>query len=307
VKRVPVQALRAQSVVAVGVLMAACAGSVSLAQTEEEVTGMIQWEPGLRAFQALTTAVDGAGKAAGELGLGLVARASILGSDIPADSETGIVLALDAGTQYAFVGAADEATPGLRVSVWSVTDGKVGEELKGEDAEPGAAAATAFTPEAKGDYAVFLTPSGKAGPAFCAVLLLEKGGSDLVPQRIGDACGRLVATCQGTKEAALDWQATKGEWCLFGGLVAPGDEVYLGVDLEEGDYAFIAAGEASVTNADLSLTDKDDRPLVEDTEDDAYPVVVGKGPLSDGWINAKCVATQDGAAAFLVCAKLRVR
>ncbi len=265
----------------------------------------LTWEPGIRSVGSLGAAVDGAAAAAGQAGVGLMSGASLFCADLRPEATAVIGVSLAAGRRYVFVGAGDAGCEKMALEVFAPEQD---DAIATDTGAPGVAAIADFTPEEDGDYTIAMTPSGNAENGFCTLILLEEDGLEFTPRQIGQACGALMRICQEVNTADLVWQDADNEWCLFGGLAAPGDEVrFTDLVLDEGRFGFAAAGALNATDLNLLLTDADDEELASDTEGDAAPIVVQDGPVDGATIAVECVSTEDDGPTFVVCCTVVVR
>lgn len=284
-------------------LLAVTLALLAVPALSQDNTFGLTWEPGSRLLQAFAPLVDEAYSYGEREGYGLRPGLSLLGADLAPDGSAAVPIEFAGGSSYALFVCGDD---GVGAALLALADLDTGDEIA--SAEAAAGAASVIEIEVAEDTVCHLSVSaaGNATEALVGVLILEKDRPALTPSSLGQACGMLCRTGQeADAQVPITWQDAEGQWCLFGGELAPGENfTFSGAVLGEGPFEFLARGDMAAKDLNIQVLDADGNLLGEDVAEDDCPVVVLDGPLSAD-VTVYSAGPEDDPPSFVVCATLR--
>lgn len=276
---------------------AASAGSPPLLASEEPAA---PWQPGQRLAQVLrdlatrlvaTTAVSGAGFDQG---------VSLLAAFLTEEHEAAFTRTLHAGVPYTFVAGGESAGADTDVDllIRDASGAEVAAALE-EDAAP----RLRFTPGETGRYTIALRVARAApGGIYAALAVLREGGAAVRAEGLAAAIQRVVQAGEATdRQLGARYHDAEDQWCLFGAVLAQGEDLALPLALESGRHAALAAAEDPAEDIDLALQAQDGAVVAADQATDANPFVSAR---TDGRPLRLQVHNHRSAAAVLVLTTL---
>lgn len=262
-----------------------------------------EWIPGKYMTQALARVMSGARTITEKGDFGLDDGSTcFMGALLRPGTSVSTGLPLEGGKTYAFIGGGDDDSRDVDLYLQDAA-GKVVARDVDDDATP----VVTFTPERNGQYrAVLKLESTTARSSFCAYATMRKDGFDVPTQNLTTAAGRLMAMCRviAEKTGGAGFLDSEGEWALFGTLLTEGQ--YLtqsGIDLPDGNHAFMAAGDTVARDLDLAVL-KGNKQVAEDTDDDANPVCFYRG---SGTVSVKLTNVKSNGPTLALAAVLNTR
>lgn len=173
---------------------------------------------------------------------------SLFGAYLAKGEYEGLTMQFSGGEEYLLIGAGDEDITDLDLAIVS-TSGSVIVKDEKRDALP----ILHYTPQITGRRTIRLINFDAARSGFCAMIILKKNySSSMTFDQISEALDNVIAMAQlsGVLTAATGF--AKNTFCLFGGRVAQGAEMYLyNVSLPYGKYLFVGAGSNNISDVDI--------------------------------------------------------
>src|SRR5262249_17440351 len=121
------------------------------------------------------------------------------------------------------------------------------------DRDSSAVCVVPFTPLVSGRYTLRMKNYRSIAPGFCAMVLLRESSSGRGSlQELAEALRNALVL---SRTAGLfSSQFADGNFCLFGGRLAPGQDTYLyNMHFEDGNYLLLSAGSAGVRDVDSAV------------------------------------------------------
>jgi hypothetical protein len=179
-----------------------------------------------------------------------------------------------AGEEYLIIGAGDEDIIDLDLAIVSANNTVIIKDDK-RDALP----ILRYTPQTTGRRTIRLINFDAARSGFCAMIVLRKTDyGNLSFDQISEALDNVIAMAQLSGALSTASGFAKNTFCLFGGRVASGNEMYLyNVGLNYGKYLFVGAGSDNISDVDIFVVEQygqdntSGQIVCKDTADDKTP------------------------------------
>ncbi len=263
-----------------------------------------EWRPGKFMTQAVARVMASTRKVTEKTEFGLDDGSScFIGGYVKEEGVLGSSIPLEEGRTYAFLGGGDDDVKDLDLYLMDA-DGNV----VAKDTETDASPVVVFKCKSAGKYRVQMKlVTDKTDASFCVYATLRDGGFDVPTSNLASAYDKLIKFCtiidDKTKGASFLDEA--GELCLVGTILKQGETLtQSGIDLGDGDRAFLACADSRAQDIDLKVVSSDGDVLREDTDNDANPVLFYGG---GGTIGLKISDPKSDGATLAMAAVLKVK
>jgi hypothetical protein len=180
---------------------------------------------------------------------------ALLGTYLEAGKSLSMITSFDAGVQYLMLSAADlvDSDVDLKVYQGQGTSGTV----IAKDTRADSACVVRFTPASSGIYTFELINSSSV-PVFVSLLTLRATRNpNFTLMALAEALDITLGLSQQLVKDFPEAQIPPNKWALFGGDVSQGDCAgYYNGQLSEGLYILVGAGERTVNNIDVEVTEQ---------------------------------------------------
>jgi hypothetical protein len=228
-----------------------------------------EFRPGIHMTAAIARVLGGAVAAEQKTNLGFDRGVTFMGAFLRPQSSINWRIKMQAGARYAFFGGGDDGAIDVDISVYNSLG-----QLLARDQVANAKPIVGFTAMETGAYVVRITLARATRSSFCALAILRNGGFTVPVSHLTSSLKKIMAAGRlASRRASVRFHEEKNQWALFGAVLKPGDTTTIsGVKLEGGRHMFVAAGDANITQLDMSLLDQNGNLVKKDLRPDAVAV-----------------------------------
>ena len=233
-----------------------------------------EWGPGKYMMQAVAGVADKANKVATDSAWGFdIDGSAISGAYLDTGAKLSFVTSYEGGREYALLGQGSEGTLDLDIQVKNRTTG----EVVGADTDKDATPVVQFKAPQSGEYEIEVhLAASKGSGEFVAIASMEKGGYGVPKENIIASLSRAMmgSTTANRRGGPLSFHQS-GNWSLQATVLKQGETSnFGGILLETGSTIFLATGDDTAKDLNLSVQNVTTSQAVSDTDADATPVVV---------------------------------
>lgn len=195
----------------------------------------------------------------------------MVGGTLQPGKVTELVVSLEAGHSYKFVGSAENEDAILDLQL--IYRDSILASDENDDATP----ILAYTAENAGQYVVKLyLRAADESRLGVAIGILEDSGATLTSENFRDVRRRFFSSSHNILTAASDfnWATTGGAWSVFGFLSAAERPIQLeNLYLERAEYLFAISGNPKIPRIRIYLANQQGKIVVTKDENSAFPLI----------------------------------